>query len=63
MPEGSPMLGSGIEYQDRLVWADGILLFSMEQLSHIMNQGKALLTVMRGGSGSIHDNPVSLSAI
>ncbi len=39
-PEGSPMEGSGIEYQDRLVWADGEALFSMEQLSALLNQGK-----------------------
>lgn len=48
LPEGSPMQGSGITYQDRLVWADGEYLFSMDQLSHILNAGKALLTVKRG---------------
>lgn len=45
---GSPMEKSGIEYGDRLVWADGELLFSMDQLSHLLNEGKALLTVKRG---------------
>jgi len=48
LPEGSPMLGSGISYQDRLVWADGDYLFSMDQLSHILNSNKAFLTVKRG---------------
>ena len=49
LPEGSPLLGSGIAYQDRLVWADGEYLFSMEQLSNIINNGKTLLTVKREG--------------
>lgn len=50
LPEGSPMQASGIHYGDRLVWADGELLFSMDQLSHLINQKKALLTVKRGES-------------
>ena len=49
LPAGSPLLESGIQYQDRLVWADGEYLFSMDQLSHIINSGKTLLTVKRGG--------------
>lgn len=48
LPEGSPMTGSGIAYQDRIVWADGEYLFSMDQLSHIINRNKAFLTVQRG---------------
>ncbi len=48
LPEGSPMVGSGIAYMDRLVWADGEYLFSMDQLSHLINEGKALITVKRG---------------
>lgn len=48
LPEGSPMEGSGIAYQDRLVWADGEYLFSMDQLSHMINHGKAFLVVKRG---------------
>jgi regulator of sigma E protease len=48
LPEGSPMQGSGIAYQDRLVWADGDYLFSMDQLSHIINSDKAFLTIKRG---------------
>lgn len=48
LPEGSPMLGSGIAYQDRLVWADGDYLFSMDQLSHIINDNRAFVTVKRG---------------
>lgn len=45
--EGSPMEKSGISYQDRLVWADGYPLFSMDQLSYILNDGRAYLTVKR----------------
>jgi regulator of sigma E protease len=48
LPEGSPMQDSGIAYQDRLVWANGEYLFSMDQLSHILNSGKTYLTVQRG---------------
>ena len=48
LPEGSPMQSSGIAYQDRLVWADGDYLFSMDQLSHIINSNKAFLTIKRG---------------
>jgi regulator of sigma E protease len=48
LSEGSPLQGSGIAYQDRVVWADGEYLFSMDQLSHILNSSKAFLTVQRG---------------
>jgi len=47
LPEGSPMDGSGLKLGDRLVWADGELLFSMDQLSHVLSADKALLTVQR----------------
>jgi regulator of sigma E protease len=45
----SPMAHSGIKPNDQLVWADGELIFSLYQLIHVMNQGKALLTVEREG--------------
>ena len=45
----APMASSGIEANDRLIWADGELLFSQVQLSQILNSGKVLLTVKRGG--------------
>ena len=48
LPEGSPMENAGLKNGDRLVWADGELLFSMDQLSHIINDNLALLTVKRG---------------
>ncbi len=48
LPDGSPMEGSGIKYADRLIWADGEVLFSMDQLSSIINDNLSLLTVKRG---------------
>jgi regulator of sigma E protease len=47
LPEGSPMEESGIEYGDRVVWADGQLIYSSQQLSHLLNDSKALLTIQR----------------
>lgn len=44
----SPMVQSGIELGDRVLWADGELIFSNEQLSYRLNRKTALLTVQRG---------------
>jgi len=44
----SPMATSGIQDGDQLVWVDGELIFSQEQLFHVLNSGKVLLTVKRG---------------
>lgn len=49
LPEGSPMLQSGISYGDRILWVDGELIFSGQQLSHVLNDSRVLLTVMRDG--------------
>lgn len=46
----SPMLESGIENGDRILWADGELMFSKDQLVSTINQPKALLTVQREGN-------------
>lgn len=48
LPEGSPMQGSGIEYGDRIVWVDGVPIYSSQQLTHVLNDAKALLTIKRG---------------
>jgi regulator of sigma E protease len=48
LPEGSPMRESGIQYGDRIVWADGVLVYSSQQLAHALNDAKALLTIQRG---------------
>ncbi len=57
LPDGSPMANSGLEYGDRLVWADGELLFSMDQLSAIINDNLALLTVKRGDTTFLTRQP------
>lgn len=49
MAEGAPAENSGIAAGDRLIWADGQLLFSTEQLTQLINEQKALLTVDREG--------------
>jgi regulator of sigma E protease len=46
----SPIRDSGIEKGDRVIWADGELVFSRRQLSFIVNQPKTLLTVKRKGT-------------
>lgn len=46
--EGSPMAGSGIEEGDRILWADGEIVFSVQQLSALINDSTAFLTVQRG---------------
>lgn len=44
-----PLSHSGIEPQDRIIWAGGELLFSNEQLMQILNSDKVLLTIQRNG--------------
>lgn len=60
--EGSPMQNSGIRLQDRLVWADGELLFSMQQLSALINKNYALLTIMRNNEVFLSRQPRVLAA-
>lgn len=48
LPEGSPMQESGIKYGDRIVWVDGVPIYSVQQLGHVLNDAKALLTIQRG---------------
>lgn len=45
----SPMNASGIEYGDRIVWVDGETIHSVNQLNHVLNDSKSLLTVIRKG--------------
>ncbi|OGN63833.1 MAG: hypothetical protein A3E26_01050 [Chlamydiae bacterium RIFCSPHIGHO2_12_FULL_49_32] len=49
LPQGSPMKESGIQYKDRIIWADGELVFSQRHLIHLVNQSTTLLTVQREG--------------
>ncbi|MBF5058924.1 site-2 protease family protein [Candidatus Neptunochlamydia vexilliferae] len=44
-----PLATSGIEAHDRIVWVNGELIFSNEQLSKVLNSGKTLLTIEREG--------------
>lgn len=46
--QGSPMQESGIRYSDRIIWANGSLVFSQPQLVHLVNTSTSLLTVKRG---------------
>jgi regulator of sigma E protease len=46
--ENSPMRDSGIQDGDRILWADGKLLFSVQELIETINEPKALLTIQRG---------------
>jgi len=48
-PEGSPMAESGIQFGDRILWADGKILYSLDQMSNLLNDRRALLTVERDG--------------
>lgn len=49
LPEGSPMLDSGIQYGDRLVWVDGEIVYSSMELEALLNDERALLTINRQG--------------
>jgi regulator of sigma E protease len=46
----SPMKDSGIQDGDRILWVDGQVMFSQEQLIKTINEPKALLTIQRGDS-------------
>lgn len=48
LTEDSPLYNSGLEYGDRFLWLDGELVFSLQQLQHILNGSTALLTIERG---------------
>lgn len=50
LPEGSPMEQSGLQYGDRIIWVDGELVFSSQQLSHLLNDNRVLLTIYRNGN-------------
>lgn len=57
LPEGSPMQNSGIQYGDRIVWVDGEMIFSNTQLSTVLNDNRALLTVMHGDKATLRRVP------
>ncbi len=47
LPVGSPMENSGIAYGDRIIWANGQIIFSNVQFSDVVNDDTALLTIQR----------------
>lgn len=47
MPEDGPAKNSGIEVGDRIIWIDGEMVFSTEQLIHLVNDSRAFLTIKR----------------
>ncbi|MBI5273448.1 MAG: site-2 protease family protein [Chlamydiales bacterium] len=47
IPKKSSMFDSGIQYGDRIIWADGDIVFSVSQLQSIVNRKTSLLTVKR----------------
>ena len=49
LPQGSPLIGSGLEACDRIIAIDGEQVFSLQQLSAILNDHRALLTIERDG--------------
>lgn len=53
LPAASPLIGSGIEPGDRILWVDGEPVYSMAQLSHTLNEGKSLLTIERDGTSML----------
>lgn len=45
---GSPMAESGIQQKDRMIWVDGEVAFSVPQMTSLINESTAFLTVQRG---------------
>lgn len=46
---GSPMIESGIQPKDRVLWVDGEVVFSHQQLSSLTNESTVFLTLQRNG--------------
>lgn len=49
LTKGAPLHGTGIAEGDRILWANGELIFSVQRLNQIMNEDTALVTIDRGG--------------
>ncbi|MFZ4099326.1 MAG: site-2 protease family protein [Chlamydiia bacterium] len=47
--EGAPILQSGIQVGDRLIWMDGAMLWSPRQILDLLSDELTLLTIERGG--------------
>ena len=48
LPAGSPMAGSNLLPRDRIVWVDGEVAFSVQQITSLINESTAFITVQRG---------------
>ncbi len=53
MPEGSPMLASGIQSGDRIIWTNGRLMFSSSEFVAAVNEPFATLAVQRGSENKL----------
>ena len=68
LPSDSSLIGSGIEKGDRILWADGELIFSVQQLISLINESTVFLTIQRGDLvfqtkiPRVHLNDLKLSA-
>lgn len=49
LAEGSPLKESGLQYGDRILWVDGHVIYSPQQLSYFLNDERVLLTIDRKG--------------
>lgn len=47
--DSAPIWKAGLQEGDRLFWIDGELLFSHQQLAHLLEEGAALVTIERNG--------------
>lgn len=45
----APLQNSGIQKNDRIIWVNGETIFSLMQLSHIVQQNSVFITVIRNG--------------
>lgn len=50
LSDTSPMRESGIQRGDRIVWVNGELIFSLPQLSHILNSKDVMISFERNGT-------------
>lgn len=57
IPEGSSMRESGIQPGDRILWIDGTLVHSPQQMNHIINDDKVLVTIQRGSEQMLRRVP------
>ncbi len=48
LPQNPSVTASGLQPSDRIVWADGELVYSIAQLNAIVNNERSLLTIKRG---------------